>query len=157
MKIVKSLLISISFTLILLLVAQSAEARKRSRKRKIEPNPRTEIQLVLSNQQKAWNDGKLEAYMQGYWNNDSLTFIGKRGVTRGWKNTLANYKKSYPDKATMGKLQLQILSIKVLAKDLAFVVGKWDLTRSIGDVGGHFTLLMRNIKGRWVIVADHSS
>lgn len=157
MKKINGLLIPFSLILILLLITQSAEARRRAKKKKIEPNPRTEIQQVLSSQQKAWNDGKLEAYMQGYWNNDSLTFIGKRGVTRGWKNTLANYKKSYPDKATMGKLQLQIISIKVLGKDLAFVVGKWDLTRSMGDVGGHFTLLMRNMKGRWVIVADHSS
>jgi len=26
-----------------------------------------------------------------------------------------------------------------------------------GDVGGHYTLLFRKIKGEWVIVADHSS
>jgi hypothetical protein len=38
-----------------------------------------------------------------------------------------------------------------------FVVGKWHLQRSIGDIGGHFTLLWRKIKGQWVIVADHSS
>lgn len=120
-------------------------------------NERVEIQKLLQAQQKSWNEGKIEAYMQGYWNNDSLTFVGKRGVTRGWKNTLANYKKSYPDKITMGKLELQILNIKLLKKDLAFVVGKWDLKRNIGDVGGHFTLLMRKLKGKWVIVSDHSS
>jgi ketosteroid isomerase-like protein len=57
----------------------------------------------------------------------------------------------------MGKLQLQIISIKLLGKDLAFVVGKWNLERTVGDVGGHFTLLMRKIKGKWAIVADHSS
>lgn len=120
-------------------------------------NERVEIQKLLDAQQKSWNEGKIEAYMQGYWNNDSLTFVGKRGVTRGWKNTLANYKKSYPDRTAMGKLQLQIISIKLLGKDLAFVVGKWNLERTVGDVGGHFTLLMRKIKGKWVIVADHSS
>ena len=57
----------------------------------------------------------------------------------------------------MGKLDLQILNIKLLGKDVAFVVGKWDLKRNIGDVGGHFTLLMRKLKGKWFIVADHSS
>jgi hypothetical protein len=31
------------------------------------------------------------------------------------------------------------------------------LKRSIGDVRGHFTLIWRKIKGRWVIVSDHSS
>ena len=120
-------------------------------------NERVNIQKLLQAQQKSWNEGKIEAYMQGYWNNDSLTFVGKRGVTRGWKNTLANYKKSYPDKNAMGKLELQILNIKLLGKDVAFVVGKWDLKRNAGDVGGHFTLLMRKLKGKWLIVADHSS
>lgn len=115
------------------------------------------ITAVLSKQQKAWNEGKIEQYMIGYWNSDSLTFVGKRGVTRGWKNTLANYKKSYPDKAAMGQLELQILQIKLLSTNVAFVVGKWDLTRSAGNVGGHFTLVMRKLKNQWVIVADHSS
>ena len=120
-------------------------------------NERVNIQKLLQAQQKSWNEGKIEAYMQGYWNNDSLTFVGKRGVTRGWKNTLANYKKSYPDKNAMGKLEMQILNIKLVGKDLAFVVGRWDLKRNVGDVGGHFTLLMRKLKGKWFIVADHSS
>lgn len=143
--------------LLILILASAAEAKKRKPVRKQQSNPRIEIQQVLTAQQKCWNEGKIEAYMQGYWNNDSLTFVGKKGVTRGWKNTLANYKKSYPDKTAMGKLNLELISIKILGKDIAFVVGKWNLTRSIGDVGGHFTLLMRNIKGKWVIVADHSS
>ena len=150
----------IKISLILLLTLAlfyTSEAKKRKPIRKQLSNPRIEIQQVLSAQQKSWNEGKIEAYMQGYWNNDSLTFVGKKGVTRGWKNTLANYKKSYPDKTAMGKLNLELISIKILGKDIAFVVGKWNLTRSIGDVGGHFTLLMRNIKGKWVIVADHSS
>lgn len=140
-------------------ISLGVDAKRRPRKSKSNTtkNPRIEIQQVLSAQQKSWNEGKIEAYMQGYWNNDSLTFVGKKGVTRGWKNTLANYKKSYPDKTAMGKLNLELISIKILGKDIAFVVGKWNLTRSIGDVGGHFTLLMRNIKGKWVIVADHSS
>lgn len=126
-------------------------------KKKAAVNPRIEIQTLLSNQQKAWNEFNLEGYMQGYWKSDSLTFVGKRGVTRGWKNTFDNYKKSYPDKSAMGKLELQVLSIKLFGADVAFVVGKWDLQRTVGDVGGHFTLLMRKLKGKWVIVADHSS
>jgi uncharacterized protein (TIGR02246 family) len=150
--------IKTSFIILLMLtLAFTSEGKKRKPARKQQSNPRIEIQKVLTAQQKAWNEGKIEAYMQGYWNNDSLTFVGKKGVTRGWKNTLANYKKSYPDKTAMGKLNLELIAIKILGKDIAFVVGKWNLTRTIGDVGGHFTLLMRNIKGKWVIVADHSS
>ena len=142
-----------------LLFSTNAFAKKpRSKKGKAPvANERVNLQKLLQAQQKSWNEGKIEAYMQGYWNNDSLTFVGKRGVTRGWKNTLANYKKSYPDKNAMGKLELQILNIKLLSKDVAFVVGKWDLKRNAGDVGGHFTLLMRKLKGKWLIVAAHRS
>jgi len=38
-----------------------------------------------------------------------------------------------------------------------FVVGKWHLSRTIGDLDGIFTLLFKKIKDTWVIVSDHSS
>ena len=115
------------------------------------------IHTLLEEQRQAWNTGDLEHFMGTYWQSDSLMFIGKSGVTYGWQNTLNNYKKSYPDTATMGKLQFDILEVKRLSVMYFFVVGKWHLTRSIGDVGGHFTLLFKKVKNKWVIVADHSS
>jgi ketosteroid isomerase-like protein len=115
------------------------------------------ILSILDKQNAAWNRGDLKAFMDGYWESDSLMFIGKSGITYGWRPTLENYKRGYPDTASMGKLAFKILQVKNLTKDCYFVVGKWQLTRSIGDIGGHYTLLFRKIKGRWVIVADHSS
>ncbi|MFN2438414.1 MAG: DUF4440 domain-containing protein [Chitinophagaceae bacterium] len=116
-----------------------------------------EIKKLLTTQIQAWNRGDKEAFMQTYWKSDSLMFIGKSGVVRGWQKTLDNYKKGYPDTAAMGKLSFDILEIKPIAKDYFFVVGKWMLARSIGDVSGHYTLLLRKINGEWKIVADHSS
>jgi ketosteroid isomerase-like protein len=117
----------------------------------------TAIKKVLQNQTEAWNSGNIEAFMNGYIPTDSLMFIGKSGITFGYEKTLANYKKGYPDTAAMGKLQFTLLQIKPLSKKYYFVVGKWFLKRSIGDVGGHFTLLFNKIKKQWYIVADHSS
>jgi len=111
----------------------------------------------LDIQKKSWNNGDLNRFMETYWNNDSLMFIGKSGVTYGWQNTLNNYKKRYPDTAAMGKLNFDILHIKKLSGQYYAVVGKWFLTRSIGNVGGHFTLLFKKIKNKWLIVSDHSS
>jgi ketosteroid isomerase-like protein len=116
-----------------------------------------QIRRLLAQQTNAWNKGDLEAFMIPYWHSDSLLFIGKSGVKYGWAVTLANYKKGYPDTAAMGKLHFDILEMRQLSDKNYFVVGKWHLQRSIGDVGGHFTLLWRKIKGQWVIVADHSS
>lgn len=112
---------------------------------------------ILENQTAAWNRGDLEGFMNGYYESDSLMFIGKSGVTYGWKNTLANYKKGYPDTAAMGKLSFNILQVKKLSKEYYFIVGRWHLQRTAGDLEGHYTLLFRKIQGKWVIVADHSS
>jgi hypothetical protein len=57
----------------------------------------------------------------------------------------------------MGKLNFTILVVKKLSPRYYEVVGKWYLKRSIGDANGHYTLLLRKIKGSWVIVSDHSS
>jgi ketosteroid isomerase-like protein len=115
------------------------------------------IRTLLEEQRLAWNAGNLESFMATYWKSDSLMFIGKSGVTYGWQNTLNNYKTGYPDTAAMGKLKFDILEVKRLSVMYFFVVGKWHLTRSIGNVGGHFTLLFKKVKNKWVIVADHSS
>jgi ketosteroid isomerase-like protein len=115
------------------------------------------IRETLENQTEAWNRGDIEGFMKGYWENDSLMFIGKSGVTYGWNNTLKNYKKGYPDTAAMGKLTFTLLEVKKLSKEYYHVTGKWFLKRSIGDIGGHYTLLFRKINARWVIISDHSS
>jgi ketosteroid isomerase-like protein len=115
------------------------------------------IRKLLSDQTTAWNNGDVENFMKGYWKNDSLMFIGQSGVTYGWTNTLNNYKKNYPDAAAMGKLSFDIIVIKKLSKEYYQVVGKWFLKRTIGDVSGHYTLLLKKINEEWVIIADHSS
>ena len=116
-----------------------------------------QIRQLLATQTDAWNRGNIECFMQTYWTSDSLLFIGKNGVQSGWQETLANYRKSYPDTTAMGKLSFDILVVKRLSPEYYYVVGKWMLQRSIGDLSGHYDLLLQKRKGKWVIVADHSS
>ena len=116
-----------------------------------------EITGLLNRQTQAWNRGNLDEFMNGYWHNDSLMFVGKSGVTYGYANTLNNYKKTYSDSAKMGKLFFEILQVKKLSAEYYWVLGKWFLKRTVGDIGGHYTLLFRKIKGKWMIIADHSS
>ena len=113
---------------------------------------------ILDRQTKAWNEGNVVDFMNGYWESDSLMYIGKSGVTYGYNSTLERYKKNYPDKSTMGKLKFDIIKVDFISREACFIVGKWHLTRpEKGDVGGHYTLLWRKMKGKWVIVSDHSS
>lgn len=115
------------------------------------------IRNILNQQSIAWSSGDKESFMQPYWHNDSLMFIGRSGITYGWQNALENYKKNYPDATAMGKLDFTILNIKRLSVLYYSVVGKWHLSRTIGDLSGYFTLLFKKIKNNWVIISDHSS
>jgi hypothetical protein len=117
-----------------------------------------QILSILDAQSKAWNEGKIDQFMKGYWQSDSLMFIGSSGINYGYDATLKNYYKRYPDRDAMGQLTFTILKLNRISDDSYFVIGKWFLKREKnGDVGGHFTLLWKKIKGEWVIVADHSS
>ena len=138
------------FLLLLLAVLSTVIASSQSKDEKA-------VRKLLNDQSAAWNRGDIDGFMKGYWENDSLMFIGKSGVTYGWNNTLKNYKKGYPDKAAMGTLTFTLIQVKKLSDKYYYVTGKWFLKRSIGDVGGHYTLLFQKINGRWVIISDHSS
>jgi hypothetical protein len=116
-----------------------------------------EITDLLNRQTQSWNKGNLDEFMSGYWHNDSLVFAGKSGITYGYANALNNYKKNYSDSAKMGKLFFEILQVKKLSADYYWVLGKWFLKRTIGDLGGHYTLLFKKINGHWMIIADHRS
>ena len=115
------------------------------------------ILAILDNQTKSWNKGNLEEFMQGYWKHDSLVFVGKNGVTYGFENTMNNYKRNYSDTVQMGKLHFKILKTERLATDIYFVIGKWSLLRSVGNLSGHYSLIFRKINGVWTIISDHSS
>jgi ketosteroid isomerase-like protein len=115
------------------------------------------IRDVMNAQVTAWNNGNIDAFMETYWKNDSLMFIGSAGPVYGWQTTLEGYKKRYPDTAAMGKLDFNILQLQPLSSAFYFVLGKWHLHRTAGDIGGYFTLLFRKINNKWVIIADHTS
>ena len=115
------------------------------------------IRILLANQVTQWNRGNIDGYMVGYWENDSLVFIGKSGPTYGYRATLERYKKAYPDAAQMGQLTSTILNVRMLSPEWAYVTGRWQLKRTAGDLGGYYTLLLRKVNGEWVVVEDHSS
>lgn len=116
-----------------------------------------QIAEVLHKQAAAWNKGNIEEYMHGYWNNDSLLFIGSKGPVYGYTPTLERYQKSYPDKEAMGELSFSALTFKRLSQEYYFVTGRWSLQRDKDNPNGYFSLLFRKIDKRWQIVADHSS
>jgi hypothetical protein len=116
------------------------------------------IRELLATQQKAWNDGNIEKFMEGYHQDSCMQFIGAKGVRYGWLATLNAYKNHYPDKAAMGQLYFDIDTIELLdnAEEIGHVNGRWKLIRAKDTPAGHFSLITRRISGKHKIIIDHT-
>ncbi|MFM9985318.1 MAG: YybH family protein [Flavobacteriales bacterium] len=115
------------------------------------------LKTAMAEQEESWNKGDVTGFMKWYWKSDSLTFIGSKGLTYGWNQTLANYQKSYPSPEAMGKLRFTNLEMDILDSKNAYVLGKWELFRQSDTLSGHYSLLWKKMGQSWFIVADHSS
>ena len=124
---------------------------------KLETKDSLAIIDILNKQEKDWNRGDIDEFMKGYLKSKKLVFSGSSGPIYGWKATLDRYKKTYSDKEKMGKLKFEILNVIALSPKVIQLQGKFNLTRSIGDAFGYFTLNWIKVKNRWYIISDHTS
>lgn len=138
----------IIFTLALTQVSFSQSSEKKDTKA---------IQAVLKAQRIAWSKDNIEEFMEGYWKSDSLKFYGSNGITYGWENTLARYKKAYPSEDHTGTLSFKINDITKIANDAYYVLGEYHLKRNVGNADGIFMLVFKKIEGEWKIIVDTSS
>lgn len=119
---------------------------------------RADIQKVLDDQAAAWNRGDLKSFMRGYLKSDELTFFSGNKKTKGWKETLERYQKTYQaDGKEMGKLTFDELSIELLGPTHALVRGRFKLQLKGENPTGIFTLILRKSNAGWRIIHDHTS
>ncbi len=118
----------------------------------------TAIRAVLDAQVAAWNAGKLEEFMVGYWRSPILTFFSGGRKLESWDATLERYRKNYQSEGKeMGKLEFLDLDIQTFGTG-AVVRGRFELTMSDGKKPtGLFTLVFRKFNKDWKIIHDHTS
>lgn len=171
MKLTRNLFFTLIFclTLTLAVAAQTQAAGQTDKKadQKAEtPKPKAadqakeseSIRAVLDAQVAAWNAGKLEDFMTGYWRSPKLTFFSGGRKLEGWDATIERYRKNYQSEGKeMGKLQFHDLDIQSFGRG-AVVRGRYELTMSDGKKPtGLFTLFFRKFKKEWKVVHDHTS
>lgn len=115
------------------------------------------IRAVLDAQVAAWNRGDIEGFMDGYARSPDIVFISGDSLTHGWQTVFDRYKKGYDTREKMGTLQFSDLDVKIVSKDAAVVIGRWQLTREKDTPKGRFTLIFRRRSEGWRIVHDHTS
>lgn len=112
------------------------------------------IRQVMSAQEKAWDNGDIPGFMEGY--SDSVCFVSKKGITCGKAGVTANYQKHYPDKVAMGELTFGGLEILGAGANNAWCTGTWELVRAQDTLGGGFSLLWERTAQGWRILRDHT-
>jgi beta-aspartyl-peptidase (threonine type) len=117
------------------------------------------IRAVLDAQVDAWNAGRLEEFMTGYWRSPELTFFSGGRKTSGWEATLERYRKNYQSEGReMGRLAFRDLDLLLLGPQSAVVRGRYELTLKSGErPSGLFTLIFRRFDDGWKIIHDHTS
>ncbi len=115
------------------------------------------IRAVLGAQVETWNRGDVDSFMQSYWRSEKTEFVGSNGIFRGWQAVLKRYRKTYPDRRSMGTLTFSNLEITMLSSTAALVVGQYQLEREADHPGGVFTLVFRKFPEGWRIINDHTS
>jgi beta-aspartyl-peptidase (threonine type) len=115
------------------------------------------VESVLRAQADAWNRGDLEAFMEHYWKSESLTFSSGGKTARGWTETLNRYRERYPTPEKMGRLKFSGLETMPLGNSAALVLGQWTLEREDEPLSGSFSLVVRKLDDRWLIIHDHTS
>jgi len=117
------------------------------------------LRAELDRSAAAWNRGDLEGFCASY--AEDATFVSPKGVTHGRAEVLAHYRQSYPDRAAMGTLKLDLLEARPAPGEepsAASVVAHWSLTYPDRPEAAGTTLLVfhRTPGGGWKIVQDAS-
>ena len=121
--------------------------------------PEAAIRHLLDQQTADWNRGDVEAFMKGYEDSPTTTFVGQT-VQYGYATILERYRKLYSTPAAMGKLTFSHLAIRVLDANYAVATGNFHLGRSAtagGNADGIFSLIFKREPSGWKIILDHTS
>jgi len=117
------------------------------------------IKKMLTDQQKCWNNGDIDGFMEGYWNSEELIFTSAKHLPAyGWQNTLERYKNSYPTKESMGELKFEFLNVKINSDSTtAQLKGCWELIRKEDNPKGEFWLDLKKFNDNWLIIKDSTT
>lgn len=137
------------------LVAQRPEGAQM----KVLPQSELDVVKVLLAQERAWNAGNLQGFLDTYKKSPDIVIISN-GLARGFEDLEATYKKNYPDRASMGTLTFSDLEPHLLDEHFATATGKYSLERAKnkgGNASGMFSLVLEKTADGWKVILDHTT
>ena len=112
------------------------------------------IKNLLAANAAAWNEGNLDAFMNGYVNTADLMLIDDAIVTAGWSHVRKTFEKDVAASGEMGRLAFSKLDVRMTSDDVASIVGRYSLARTTGTKSGVVTIVMKQTGGQWRIAQE---
>lgn len=118
-----------------------------------------EIAALVARQEKAWNKGDLDAFLNDYLRSSQVTYVSNGNVKRGYDAIREHYLQRYGNsKASMGQLRLSDLEVTDIGDKHVLCIGKFTVFHHAHvPIYGRFSLIFVKSKGEWKIMYDHSS
>ena len=125
------------------------------------PDPATlqsAVEALLTRSAESWNGGDLDGFLYWYRRSPETTYIGGRGLVRGWDEIRARYAPLFEPGAVRDSLRFEGLSTHPLGPGLGLATAHYVLFQGDSVTStGIFTLIVRDLPEGWRIVHDHSS
>jgi hypothetical protein len=124
-----------------------------------ENSPAKEVAATLMHEADLWNAHDLNGYLGCYWNSPNCLLVDESDVDEGFQQISENYKNTYTNLDSMGKMNIDRLKVRMIRPDLALAVSVRSVTLSVSDhaaLGIDSTILQKFGKD-WKIVTAHIS
>ncbi len=104
-----------------------------------------------------WNFHDIDGYMEAYWRSPELLVVVDSEQFNGWKELHDSY--IHPNRKNLGFMQPLRVEVKLLAKDLAFVLtwSSQSFPTSTQKVAGTTTMNLEKFDVGWKIIASHTT
>lgn len=122
---------------------------------------RAAVTATLDASAAGWNAVDIDRFMECYENAPATSYISGPRLAQGYQAIRALYIDRFAGgaAAAMGHLTLEIVDLRRIGADHAYVIGRFHLSRDAahgGDATGLTTLLFHRSAAGWRIIADHS-
>ena len=105
------------------------------------------VQAMLDSSAVAWNEGRIEGFMDDYVDSPSTTYIGGAGLVEGWDGIRERYAPLFEPGADRDSLRFVDLKLRRLSATLALATARYILYGEDGrtTASGPFTLVLRKV------------
>jgi len=116
------------------------------------------VQAVIKTMQEDWNGGDMQAYLDAYWDDDSLALVFGNQVVTGKREMTHMFTTAWPDEERMGDFKTGNVNAVFVTPDLAIVSGTFEHQFTDELIVGAFSQVLKRVdSGEWKIIHEHTS